>query len=549
IVAVRQYSTWSNGLIVDGIKMAPELVEVVLAAIRRSQWLKRIVLRNCGLQKDFIYSLGQSLAANTALPLQTIDLSKNVFDDKKPVQYLGSVLAKMSHAPEEVLFADCALSDKAANGLANGLFLCQLSHSALRKLSFAGNLLKEDVNEVYNLLSHCRNMEELDLSHTGLPLDKLWNGLKFGGLTLKTLKLAGCHFAARKAKDLSTTPAGLKEFFSSVVALKHISFADTPLPVDVLKAVLLGLACNQQVSGIHLNLSATCDRNSLVVLETSIPSVCAVESLVLRDNNFDQELAPLLSALGRMKNLRRLDIGGNNFQMLRRHANKQSSTITAILMELVKVISDEETEIREVVLSDCKLGAHLSVLLNALGVASTLRSLDISGNEIGNFGARLMAKALQINSSLETLVIDRNQIGSDGFWDLANALKENVTLTSLPYPLIDATESLARGDRVRTEGALAKVETCLFRNRGLHRPELTAVDDSEVAYDSVQKQHTHYRLAMGSLDDELNKAVYSVQKSLAETSMDENSAEVDNGRALLEDAERAKEVRNSHLSL
>ena len=76
------------------------------------------------------------------------------------------------------------------------------------------------------------------------------------------------------------------------------------------------------------------------------------------------------------------------------------------------------------VLSDCKLGAHLSVLLNALGVASTLRSLDISGNEIGNFGARLMAKALQINSSLETLVIDRNQIGSDGFWDLANALKE-----------------------------------------------------------------------------------------------------------------------------
>lgn len=62
------------------------------------------------------------------------------------MQYLGSVLAKMSHAPEEVLFTDCALSDKAVNGLANGLFLCQLSHSALRKLSFAGNLLKEDVN-------------------------------------------------------------------------------------------------------------------------------------------------------------------------------------------------------------------------------------------------------------------------------------------------------------------------------------------------------------------------------------------------------------------
>lgn len=93
--------------------------------------------------------------------------------------------------------------------------------------------------EVYNLLSHCRNMEELDLSQTGLPLDKLWNGLKFGGLTLKTLKLSGCHFAPRKAKDLTTIPPGLKEFFSSVVSLKYITFADTPLPVDVLKYALM----------------------------------------------------------------------------------------------------------------------------------------------------------------------------------------------------------------------------------------------------------------------------------------------------------------------
>jgi hypothetical protein len=75
------------------------------------------------------------------------------------------------------------------------------------------------------------------------------------------------------------------------------------------------------------------------------------------------------------------------------------------------------------VLSDCRLGVHLSVLLNTLGVASSLRSLDISGNEMGNFGARLLAKALQINPSLETLYIDRNQITGDGYADLAHALK------------------------------------------------------------------------------------------------------------------------------
>lgn len=44
-----------------------------------------------------------------------------------------------------------------------------------------------------------------------------------------------------------------------------------------------------------------------------------------------------------MRRLRRVDIGGNNFVMLRRHAKQGGVTISNILMELVKMISDEET--------------------------------------------------------------------------------------------------------------------------------------------------------------------------------------------------------------
>lgn len=65
-------------------------------------------------------------------------------------------------------------------------------------------------------------------------LDKIWVALKFGGLTLKTLKLDGCQFS----KKLLTSPPGLKEFFSTVVMLKYISFAETLLPSDVLKYVV-----------------------------------------------------------------------------------------------------------------------------------------------------------------------------------------------------------------------------------------------------------------------------------------------------------------------
>lgn len=79
---------------------------------------------------------------------------------------------------------------------------------------------------------------------------------------------------------------------------------------------------------------------------------------------------------------------------------------------------------RELCLSDCRIGVSLCVLLNALGVAPKLKLLDISGNEIGNFGARLLSKALQVNSALETLLIDRNQITFEGYLDIAYALKE-----------------------------------------------------------------------------------------------------------------------------
>ena len=40
--------------------------------------------------------------------------------------------------------------------------------------------------------------------------------------------------------------------------------------------------------------------------------------------------------------------------------------------------------------------------------------LDISGNGMGDSGARLLAKALQINTRLRKIIIDRNNISLQG---------------------------------------------------------------------------------------------------------------------------------------
>lgn len=51
-------------------------------------------------------------------------------------------------------------------------------------------------------------------------------------------------------------------------------------------------------------------------------------------------------------------------------------------------------------LADSKLKADLSIVLNALGSNTSLTKLDISGNAMGDMGAKMLAKALQINTKL-----------------------------------------------------------------------------------------------------------------------------------------------------
>lgn len=63
-------------------------------------------------------------------------------------------------------------------------------------------------------------------------------------------------------------------------------------------------------------------------------------------------------------------------------------------------------------LADSRLKAELSMVLNALGSNTSLIRLDISGNAMGDMGAKMLAKALQINTKLRSGVVRDG--GGDG---------------------------------------------------------------------------------------------------------------------------------------
>lgn len=59
-------------------------------------------------------------------------------------------------------------------------------------------------------------------------------------------------------------------------------------------------------------------------------------------------------------------------------------------------------------MADSRLKADVAMVLNALGSNASLTTLDISGNAMGDMGAKMLAKALQINTKLRSEPWDMN---------------------------------------------------------------------------------------------------------------------------------------------
>jgi hypothetical protein len=92
IIGCAQFSSYFTGILVDGIKLQPDHIDVILNVVRKSSSLKSLKLINCGLLKDFPHLLGNAIAVNPTLPLTILDLSGNILDDKKSKLIINIIL-------------------------------------------------------------------------------------------------------------------------------------------------------------------------------------------------------------------------------------------------------------------------------------------------------------------------------------------------------------------------------------------------------------------------------------------------------------------------
>ncbi|XP_072403541.1 capping protein, Arp2/3 and myosin-I linker protein 2 [Chiloscyllium punctatum] len=460
-VAALAFNQWFTKLFSKDLRLSPDVIEQVLYVISLSTKLEELVLENAGLKFDAGQKIALALKENFHPALHTINLSNNQLEDRG-VSAFSQQFEKLSKGLKYLNLSRTSLTAKGLNSLAQSLIANEVFTSSLVHLDLSGNpgiLAAEDTCIFYNFISHPNALTHLDLAGTDCALDSLFGALNRGCCAhLTSLILDRNVFSHKKTREV---PASLKQFFSNCLSLKCVTLSGIKLPLEAVRAILQGLACNTHICDVHLDLS-NCELRSAgaQVIQDHIIDASAISSLDLSDNGFDSDMVTLVLSIGRSKSIRHVALGKN--------FNIKSKALADVLHRIVQLIQDEECPLQSLSVADSRLKSGTNVLINALGSNTCLKKIDISGNAMGDTGAKMLAKALQINTSLRTVIWDRNSTTAVGFLDVASALERNYMLRSMPFPMSDMSQAY-RSNPEKTDEALQKIQSYLLRNNQIKK--------------------------------------------------------------------------------
>ncbi|XP_034880855.1 capping protein, Arp2/3 and myosin-I linker protein 2 isoform X3 [Mirounga leonina] len=457
-VAALSYNLWFQCLSCVDMKLSLEVSEQILHMMSQSSHLEELVLENCGLRGDFVRRLAQALAGHSSSALRELSLTGNLLDDRG-VTALSRHLEHRPGALRRLSLAQTGLTPRGMRSLGRALASNVAFDTALTHLDLSGNPgalgASEDNGGLYSFLSRPNVLTFLNLAGTETALDTLFAALARGCCTsLSHLDASRNVFSRTKSR---AAPAALQLFLSRAGTLRHLGLAGCKLPPDALRALLEGLALNTHTGDLHLDLSA-CELRSAgaQVIQDLVCDAGAVSSLDLADNGFGSDMVTLVLAIGRSRSLRHVALG-RNFNV------RCKETLDDVLHRIVQLMQDDDCPLQSLSVAESRLKLATSVLLRALGTNPNLMALDISGNAMGDAGAKMLAKALRVNTRLRSVVWDRNHTSALGLLDVAEALEQNRSLKAMPLPLNDVAQA-HRSRPELTARAVHQIQACLLRN-------------------------------------------------------------------------------------
>nr|XP_031826416.1 F-actin-uncapping protein LRRC16A isoform X4 [Nomia melanderi] len=522
IISALEYNTWFTKLRASHLKLSHEPLERLLHVMRRSLSIQELYLDNLGIKWDFAHKLSLALISNGNTMLQTIDLSYNTIEDKGGAHISGPI-GKLPKGLQKLNLAHCGLTGKGISQVAHALSLNRSMQTSLQYLNLSENSLKDDINNLCNFLAQPNSLTHLDLSGTDTTLECLFGALLRGCATnLVHLNVARNSFSSKKTKEI---PPSFKQFFTATLSLKYLNISCCKLPLEALKHLLLGLACNESTVGLELDMSGNnLGSMGAHVLESCIHGVRCIASLDISDSNMDVDLAQVITAIGKNKSIKQLCMGRNTVSMKSKH-------IAIVMDALVQMLQEDDCVLQALHLPDSRLKSDLYNLINALGSNTCLHTLDISGNQIGDPGARLLAKALQINNHLRTIIYDKNNITLQGYADIVHALEKNCSVRHMPFPIYDLQPCM-KTSADKTEQLAKKIQDLLQRNV------------TPCKYSHGQAFRLQQGFLLSSTQQMVDRLVVQTQdtiKAIAAESCDANN-DINYATGLIQDADNSKQL-------
>ncbi|KAL4234559.1 barbed-end actin filament uncapping [Mactra antiquata] len=524
IVSALIHNTWFTALNANNVKLTNDVCTEVLRVMTKNAVIEALLLSNTGISTDFIKKL--STTSLTGTQLQKLDLSGNMIDDLGAEHIFGS----LSSRGRPFTYLDMSrtrITSKGLNKMAECMNRSPHVFSSLQTLKLSGltsgNRI-EDLQSLYTFLASPNMISYLDLSGTDIELDKLMAPLQRGcSQNIVTLKLSKTTYSNKRSKEV-VIQTSFKQFFASVYALKYLDLSCCKLPAEAVKDLLLGICSNRNLQDVHLDISGIdLTSQGAQYLQNCLKQT--VTSLNISNIGFsDQDLMSVLNSIGQYKVIKHLSIG-------RVFNNIKPKNLKHVMEELVQVLQDEDSVIESLSLADSRLKDSMNLIINALGGNTSLTEIDLSGNLMGDLGARMLSKALQINNKLKTIFWDKNSTGCQGFEDVAEALEKNYTLKKMPMPVYDASVALQRQPE-KTEQALQTIERLLQRN---HSPQ---------KYSSDQAYRLQQGFLISSTQQTVDRLVVQSQDTInalsAMNAVDEYSDDVETAKAVIEDADNSK---------
>uniref|UniRef100_A0A672ZKB3 Capping protein regulator and myosin 1 linker 2 n=1 Tax=Sphaeramia orbicularis TaxID=375764 RepID=A0A672ZKB3_9TELE len=325
--------------------------------------------------RDFVVKMAASLRDHPSSTLHSINLSANQIEDKGSKHTLH---APYPHPQLQTLSSSPVLSQS-------------LTHLDLS--GNPGSLVTEDATFLFKFLSSAHSLVHLDLSDTNCPLDTVRHTFSLHVIT--TINLRHLYKLTVKVREVTRS---IREFFSQSSELQYVGLSATKLPPQALRYFKQILQYSSKYTH-HIYwcqswfLTLTTLRSAgAQVIQEHMCEATAVTSLDVSDNGFENDMVTLVLSIGQCHSLRHLALG-RNFAM-------KSRPLTDVLHRIAQLIQDGDCPLQSLSVEDSKLKTGIHILLSALGGHAPLAHLDISGNNIGDTGAKMVAKALMSNSRL-----------------------------------------------------------------------------------------------------------------------------------------------------